>query len=74
MLAPVKFKKEVLCMNLAHVVEMAKQNNSVKHLQVRQQLFDRNANTKGVKTQIFRETFAAVLNMNEKEPAEQKIS
>ena len=36
-----RFKKEIWCMDLAYVDKLAQDNNSVKYLLVRQDLFDR---------------------------------
>ena len=35
-----RFKNEIWCMDLAYVAELAKDNNGVKYLLVRQDLFD----------------------------------
>ena len=36
-----RFRNEIWCMNLAYVDKLAKENNGIKHLLVRQDLFDR---------------------------------
>ena len=51
-----RFKNEILCMDLAYVDKLAKKNNGVKHLLVRQDLFDRTVNAKGMKTKDSQET------------------
>ena len=51
-----RFRNEIWCLNLAYVAKLAKENNSVKYLLVRQDLFDRTANAKGMKTKEFHET------------------
>ena len=56
MRACARFKNEIWCMDLAYVVKMAKDNNGVKYLLVRQGLFDRTVDAKGMKTQDSRET------------------
>ena len=50
MKAFVIFKNEILCMNLAYVDKLAKDNNGVKYLLVRQDLFVRTVDAKGMKT------------------------
>ena len=50
------FKKEIWCMDLAYVDKLAKDNNGVKYLLVRQVLFDRNVDAKGMKTNDSKET------------------
>ena len=46
----VQLKIEIWCMDLAYVVKLAKDINSVKSLTVRQNLFDRSVDAKGMKT------------------------
>ena len=43
-------------MDLAYVDKLAKDNNGVKYLVVRQDLFDRTVDTKGMKTEDSKET------------------
>ena len=50
-------------MDLAYVVKLAKENNSVKYLLVRQDLFDRTVNAKGMKTKDSLETVKAFSSM-----------
>ncbi len=45
-----RFKNEIWCMDLAYVDKVAKENNGVKYLLVRQDLFDRTVDAKGMKT------------------------
>ena len=42
-----RFKIEIWCMDLAYVDKLAKENNGVKYLLVRQDFFDRTVNAKG---------------------------
>ena len=51
-----RFKNEIWCMDLAYVDKLAKDNNGVKNLLVRQYLFDRTADAKGMKTKDSQET------------------
>ena len=44
-----RFKDEIYCMDLAYVDKLAKDNNAVKYLLVRQDLFDRTVDAKGMK-------------------------
>ena len=50
MRASVRFKKEIWCMDQAYVDKLAKDNNGGKDLLVRQDLFDRTIDAKGMKT------------------------
>ena len=54
-----KFKNEIWCMDLAYVAKLAKENNGVKSLLVRQDLFDRTVDAKGMKTRDCNETVRA---------------
>ena len=51
-----RFRNEIWCMDLAYVDKLAKENNGVKYLLVRQDLFDRTVNAKGMKTKDSQET------------------
>ena len=56
MRAIARFKNEILCMDIAYVDKLAKVNNCVKYLLVRQDLFDRTVDAKGKKTKDSKET------------------
>ena len=58
-----RFRIEMWCMDLAYVDKLAKENNGVKYLLVRQDLFDRTVNAKGMKTKDSRETMKAFSSM-----------
>ena len=45
-----RFRNEIWCMDLAYVDKLAKENNGVKYLLVRQDLFDRIVNAEEMKT------------------------
>ena len=60
-------------MNLAYVDKLAKDNNGVKYLLVRQDLFDRTVDAKGTKTKDSKETVAAIWIMITKKESTQKI-
>ena len=51
-----RFKNDIWCMDLAYVDKLAKDNNGVKYLLVRQDLFDRTVDAKGMKTKNSKET------------------
>ena len=57
------FKNEIWCMDLAHVDKLAKDNKGVEYLLVRQDLFDRTVDAKGMKTKDSKETVRALLTM-----------
>ena len=50
-------------MDLAYVDKLAKDDNGVKYLLVRQDLFDRTVDAKGMKTKGSKETVSAFLTM-----------
>ena len=60
-------------MDLAYVDKLAKGNNGVKYLLVRQDLFDRIVNAKGVKTKDSQETVKAFSSMITKRNHSKKI-
>ena len=51
-----RFKGEIWCMDLAFVEKLAKDNNGVNYLLVRQDLFDRTVGAKGMRTKDSKET------------------
>ena len=51
-----RFENEIWCMDLAFVDKLAKDNNGVKYLLVRQDMFDRTVDAKGMKTKDSKET------------------
>ena len=55
------FKNEIWCMDLAYVDKLAKDNNGVKYLLVRQDLCDRTVDARGMKTKDSKETVGAFL-------------
>ena len=57
------FKNEIWRMDLAYVDKLAKDNNGVKYLLVRQDLFDRTVDVTGMKTKDSEETVRAFLTM-----------
>ena len=68
-----KFRNEIWCMDLAYVDKLAKENNGVKYLLVRQDLFDRTVNAKGMKTKDSQETVKAFSSMITKRNRPKKI-
>ena len=58
MKALARFKNEIWCMDLAYVDELAKNNNGVKYLLVRQDLFERTLDAKGMKSKVPGKLFA----------------
>ena len=56
-----RFKNEVCCMDLAYVDRVAKDNNGVKYILVRQDLFNRTVDAKGMKTKDSKKTVPAFL-------------
>ena len=68
-----RLKNEIWCMDLAYVDKLAKDNNGVKYLLVRQDLFDRTADSKGMKTKDSKETVRAFMSMIIKNNQPKKI-
>ena len=68
-----RFRNEIWCMDLAYVDKLAKANNGVKYLLVRQDLFDRTVNAKGMKTKDSEETVKAFSSMNTKRNRPKKV-
>ena len=63
-----RFRNENWCIYLAYVDKLVKENNGVKYLLVRQDLFDRFVNAKGMKTkdsQEFLKSFASMITKKE---------
>ena len=68
-----RFRNEIWCMELAYVDKLAKNNNGVKFLLVRRDLFDRTLNAKGMKTNDSQETVKAFSSMITKRNRLKKI-
>ena len=60
-------------MDLSYVDNLAKENNGVKYLLVRQDLFDRTVNAKGMKKEDSQETVKAFLSMITKRSRPKKL-
>ena len=67
------FKNEIWCMDLACVEKLAKEIKGVKYLPVRQDLFDRTVDAKGMKTKDSKETVREFLTMITKKNQPKKI-
>ena len=67
------FKNEIWCMDLAYVDKPAKDNTGVKYLLVRQDLFDRIVDAKGMKIKVSKETVRAFFDFDYKKESIQKI-
>ena len=72
MKALVRFDNETWCLDLAYVDKLTKDSNGVKYLLVRQDLFDRTVDAKGMKTKGSKETIRAFLTIitNKNRPKE----
>ena len=68
-----RFRNEIWCMDLAYDDKLAKENNGVKCLLVRQDLFDRTVNAKGMKTKESQETVIAFSSIITKKYRPKKI-
>ena len=68
-----RFRNEIWCMDLAYVDKLAKEKNGVKYLLVRQDLFERTVNAKGMKTKDSQETVKAFSSMITKKNRPKKI-
>ena len=58
-----RFKNEICCMDLAYVDKLAKEDNGVKYLLVRQDLFDRTIIARAMKKKDSQETFKVFSSM-----------
>ena len=68
-----RFKNDIWCMDLAYVDKMAKDNTRVKHLLVRQELFHRTVDAKGMKTRGSKETIKTFSKINTEKNGRSKI-
>ena len=68
-----RFKNENWCMDLAYVDKLAKANNGVKYLLVRQDLFDRTVNAKETKTKDSKQMVRVFLSMITKKNRRKEI-
>ena len=68
-----RFKNEIWCMDLAFVDKLAKDNNGIKYLLVRQDMFDRRVDAKGIKTEDSKETDKKFSKMITKKNRPKKI-
>ena len=67
------FKNEIWCMDLAYVDKLAKDNNGVNYILVRQDLFDRTVDAKGMKSKDSKETVRTFLTMITKESTQKNL-
>ena len=67
------FKNEIWWMDLAYVDKLANDNNGVKYLLVRQDMFDRTVDAKGIKTSDSKESVRAFSSINRKKTRPRKI-
>ena len=68
-----RLRNEIWRLDLAYVDKLARENNGVKYLLVRQDLFDRTVNAKGMKTKDSQETVRAFSSMINKRNRPEKI-
>ena len=68
-----RFRNEIWCMDFAYVEKLAKENNGVKCLLVRQHLFDSSVNAKRKKTKKSQETLKPFSAMITKKNRPKKI-
>ena len=68
-----RFKNDFWCVDLAYVDKLAKDNNGVKYLLVRQDLFDRAVDAQRLKTKDSEETVCAFLTMIKKRNVRKKF-
>ena len=58
-----RYKNEVWCMDLAYVDNLAKDNKGINNLLVRQDVFDKTIDVRGLKTKDSREALRAFAQM-----------
>ena len=68
-----RFKDENWCMDLAYVDKLAKEEKDVRYLLVRQNLFDRTVDAKGMKTKYSKETVKKFSKMITKKDRPKKL-
>ena len=68
-----RFINEILCMDLAYVGILAKDNNGVEYLLVRQDLFDRTVDAKGMKSKDSKETSCIFVYDYKKESSQKSL-
>ena len=68
-----RFKNEISCMDLAYVDKLAKDNNGVKYPLVRQDLFDRTVDAKGMKSKDSKETLCIFVYDYKKESTQKNL-
>ena len=68
-----RLKDETWCVDLAHVDKLAEDNNGVKYIPVRQDLFDKSVNGKGTKIKDSKETVHAFLTKITKKNRSKKV-
>ena len=68
-----RFRNKIWCMDLAQVDKLAKENNGVKYLLVREYLFERTVNAKGTRTKDSQETVKTFSSMTTKRSRPKKI-
>ena len=68
-----RFKNEIWCMDLAYVDKLAKVNNGVKYLLVRQDLFDGTVDAKGIRNKRFPGNCSCIFVYDYKKEPSQKI-
>ena len=68
-----RFRNQIWRLDLAYVDKLSKDNNGVKNLLVRQDLFDRTVDAKGMKTEDSKGTVRACLSMITEQNCSKKI-
>ena len=68
-----RFRNEIWYMDVAYVDKLAKDNYAPKYLRVRQDLFDRTVDAKGLKTNDSKETVRAFSTMITKKSSQQSL-
>ena len=68
-----EFKVKIWCMDLAFVDKLAKDNNGVEYLLVRQDMFDRTVDAKGMRTEDSNETVETCSKMITKKNRPKKL-
>ena len=68
-----RFKGEIWCMDLTYVDKLVKDSNGVKYSPVRQNLFDRTVDAKGMKTKNSKETVKTLSKLINKKLDQRKL-
>ena len=68
-----RFKNDICCLDLAYVDKLAQDNNGVNYFLVRQDLFDKTVDAKGMKTKDSKETIKTFAKLITRKKTPKKV-